>query len=231
MTKRLFKAWQIFLDILFPPLCLNCRKLISSDGGKENLLCDSCFKGILVYKTVFLAGAGFPLMATASYDNDALKDLIHYFKYEGFLAAERPLAKIIEKYFSAFPSSNILPSNALIIPVPLHPSRKRKRGFNQSEIIGRILSQRFDLPLNNRVLQRISNTEAQIKMGNDEERRENVTGSMAISEEGKEILARYQAIILVDDVYTSGATMREAVKILRRAGVKNIIGFVVAKTG
>lgn len=230
MQGKLFTAWQTFLDVLFPPICLSCHAYIQSNEEKENLLCLGCFGRIKIYSNVFRIDPRFNLIAVGSYENTALRELIHYFKYNGFLAAQIPIEKLIIKWLERNPAlaSSLLDSRFCLMPIPLHKSRLQKRGFNQAELIAGVLSRRLNLPLEKNLLTRTRDTKSQIKMRSTKEREENVKGSIRTKEERE--APQYQNVILVDDVYTSGATMQEAAKALRRAGAKKIIGFVVAKT-
>lgn len=232
MKNGLFKAWRSSLDILFPPICLNCRGNLLSRGEKENLLCSTCFNGIKIYSNIVRPDPRFNLMAIGSYENSALRELLHYFKYNGFLAAKIPLEKLIVKWLDTNSSlvSSILDSSFCLVPIPLHKKRLRDRGFNQAEIISEILSRRLNLPLERNLLERIRDTKSQIKMSGVGEREENVKNSIRIKEGKASSLLQYQSVILVDDIYTSGSTMKEAAKALRQAGVKNITALVIAKT-
>jgi ComF family protein len=224
---NLRKIWGLALDIFFPPICLNCRKYLEKEE-KPNLICDSCRKSIEINKILFRPSPGFLLAAASSYENEALKNLIHYFKYEKFMAAGKPLEEILIEYLkNIFIGLDL--SNSVIIPIPLHPKRFHSRGFNQSEILANIISKHFNIPLETDILKRIKNTKPQIKTKNHKEREENLKGSFEISADGKNIL-KNKNIILVDDVYTSGATMNAAIKAIRRENKNRIIGVVVAKT-
>ncbi len=222
------KTWDIALDIMFPPLCINCRYALCSKTEKENLLCSVCFNGIEIYKTVFRVDKNLALAAIASYSDDSMRSLVHYLKYEGFLAAKNPLAKVIRNYLDFIPIKKLLPPEIIIIPIPLHKKRLRKRGFNQSEILADIISAQLDIPSKTDILKRIIDTPQQMTMKNSEARRNNLKNSLLFAE-GERNYIKNKSIILVDDVYTSGSTMQEAAKTLRRAGAKNILGFVVAK--
>lgn len=231
MTKRLIKVWQIILEILFPSICLSCRIYLRDKAGREDLLCSQCFGSIKIYSNIFMPDPRFDLIALGPYENKALKELIHYFKYNGFLGAQAPLEKLIIKWLNANRElvSIILGSRSLVVPIPLHKSRLRKRGFNQAELIAGILSKHLNLPLEKNLLERIRDTKSQIKMSGIKERRENVKNSIDIRWGRGSLLSQYQGVILVDDIYTSGSTVKDAVKALRRAGAKNITAFVVAK--
>jgi len=113
----------------------------------------------------------------------------------------------------------------LVAPVPLHPARLRKRGFNQAQLIAEVLSEELDLALDTKGLKRIRNTGAQMEIKDRDKRKTNVRGCFSADREkfsGKSIL-------LVDDVYTSGATIKEAATALRQAGAKEVNTFVLAK--
>ncbi len=235
--------WQFALDIIFPSICLHCRAYLNEPEEKENLLCDACFTGIKIYSNVFRPDPRFDLAAIGSYDDGALRELIHHLKYNGFLAAEIPLKKLTIKWLNTNPFlvSRILDSRpwrgspsaagSLLVPIPLHKNRLRGRGFNQAELIARILSRFLRLPMEKNLLERTQNTRPQVEMKNAGERTGNVKNSIRIKPGREVILSNRQNIILVDDVYTSGATMKEAVKTLRRAGAKSrITAFVLAKT-
>lgn len=222
--------WQQVLEILFPPICLNCRGYLQSREERENLLCASCFGGIKIYSNVFRPDPRINLVAIDSYENSALRELIHSFKYNGFLGAKVPLEKLIIEWLNVNQelASRFLGPGFLLVPIPLHKNRLRARGFNQAEIISDVLSKHLNLPMEKNLLERVRDTKSQIKMRSAREREENVKGSIRIRE-GRG-LPQYQNLVLVDDVYTSGSTMEEAMRVLRRSGVKNITAFVIAKT-
>ena len=110
-----------------------------------------------------------------------------------------------------------------IIPVPLHPSRKRARGFNQSEVIARELSALTGIPCRADVLFRIKKTIPQ-KLLDSRARTENLKGAFAAAR-------GWQApenVLLIDDIYTTGATLEKAAKMLRKAGARNIYFLTVS---
>ena len=224
--NRLLAFWNIVLDIFFPPLCLGCRRYLNATE-KINLLCDDCRTSIDIYPYPFRIRPDFMLAAAGSYDNEALRALIHYFKYERFLAAEKPLSELIIKHLKL---TKIAPLDALVIPIPLHAKRLRERGFNQSELIAKNIASHFGLKLETEILRRVINTAPQMAIKDHHERNKNIIGSFEVPPNNKSLLTN-KTILLVDDVYTSGATMQEAGRILRRAGAAKIIGAVIAKAG
>src|SRR3990167_6899412 len=98
---KLINVWQPILDTLFPPICLNCRTYLNGLEEKENLLCDIFFTVIKVYSNISTPDPRFNLMPLGSYETNALKEPLHYFKNKGFLAAQAPLEKLMVKWLNA----------------------------------------------------------------------------------------------------------------------------------
>ena len=111
------------------------------------------------------------------------------------------------------------------MPIPLHITRQRQRGFNQSEVLAAIVAKYLELPLV-KALKRIKKTKPQIDLP-QELRAQNIKGAFLVEERVHALKGK--SVILVDDVYTTGATMKEAAKILKRAGAKEVTGLVIAK--
>ena len=110
------------------------------------------------------------------------------------------------------------------VAVPLHPKRERERGFNQSREIARRLCRGGRIPLMEDWVLRVANTSQQTQMKNREARRRNVRGAFAAS---PQVLGR--RIVVVDDVMTTGATLEEIAKTLRRAGAAGVTNAVLAR--
>ena len=104
-----------------------------------------------------------------------------------------------------------------IIPVPLHPSKKRKRGFNQAEILARELSEQTGIPVYTDVLFRIRKTSPQ-KMLGPGERKANLKGAFAVSAKWKAC----RNVLLIDDIYTTGSTIERCAGMLKKAGTENV---------
>lgn len=222
------------LNLVFPQLCLNCRKNV-----KDGVICRDCFAGISINQTLFCgrcqarlpAGKktchqNFPyiLGAAGSYDNDAIKSLIHGLKFKYIRGASLVLGKLLYKYTS---SLAIPLNNFIVIPLPLSKKRLRGRGFNQSELIAQTFAEHFELSFEKSCLLRTKNAEPQSKAVSLIERRKNVEGCFAVI---RPKLIAGKNIILIDDVTTSGATFFEAAKTLKGAGAKKIIALAVART-
>lgn len=104
-----------------------------------------------------------------------------------------------------------------IIPVPLHSSRRRKRGYNQAQILGEELSCLTGIPCRSDVLLRIKKTKPQ-KQVQGRERRANMLGAFAVVKSWKPV----KNVLLIDDIYTTGATVDQAAEMLKTAGVQNV---------
>ena len=104
-----------------------------------------------------------------------------------------------------------------ILPIPLHPSKQKKRGFNQAELLGRELGKQTGIPVNTEALFRVKRTKPQKKL-DDKERGENMQGAFGVAKAWK----AKNNVLLIDDIYTTGNTIHTAAKILKKAGVQNV---------
>jgi len=127
-----------------------------------------------------------------------------------------------------FVSLPALSKQSLFIPIPLHPSRSRLRGFNQAEIIAHVLSRHFDIPVRTDILKRIRKTVPQVDMKKREDRLSNMKGVFVVNK-ATIPKAPQNIIILVDDVYTTGATMQSACQALKHAGIETVWGLTIAQ--
>ncbi|MEK7077434.1 MAG: phosphoribosyltransferase family protein [Patescibacteria group bacterium] len=222
------------LDFVFPSHCVGCGTFM--ERGKT--LCGECSGSIPLHKTLFcgVCASRLPaekkichqenpyiLAAAADYGDARVRGLIHALKFKYIRAAADPLAELIAGYLERL----ALPlQGRLIIPVPLGRKRMRTRGFNQSELVAERLARRFGLSLDAVALIRARDTAPQSERADFAERNANVADCFAVPQN---IAVAGKSILLVDDVSTSGATLREAAATLKRAGAKSIIALVAAK--
>jgi ComF family protein len=169
--------------------------------------------------------------AYGSYDG-GLRELIHLLKFNGVRPAAnvlgRMLAEAVGTLEPAFEQSKVV-----VIPVPLYKARRRQRGFNQAELIARaalevLRNERFMLACD--VLLRTRDTHSQIGL-TSHQRRENMRGAFAVARalaRAEEVIGR--EVLLVDDVYTTGTTLSECARVLRRAGAAQVWVVTVART-
>ena len=166
--------------------------------------------------------------AYGSYEG-GLRDLIHLLKYHGVRPAAnvlgRMLAEVIGHLEFAFGSAKIA-----VVPVPLFPAKLKQRGFNQSELAAKIalklIPSRERYGLETDVLQRIRETQSQTGLTRHQ-RRENLRGAFRIMYPGK---ISGGEVLLVDDVFTTGTTVSECARVLRRAGAARVWVATVART-
>lgn len=117
--------------------------------------------------------------------------------------------------------------NLFFMPVPLHPSRKRWRGFNQAELLGKMIAFNLGIKFLPEALKRVKKTKPQVKL-NKEERKKNIQGAFELNSNYRSLVTNHQ-FILFDDVWTSGETLKEATRVLKRNGVKKVWGLTIAR--
>lgn len=207
------KIKSILLEILFPHICLNCKQVLSSNLDKEMMLCTKCFQSIHFFQDRIHLANNITLISLGSYKNGALRELIHNLKYKGVTQIEIALQKLLDDFLQTILGMEIV-ENDFIVPIPLHRKREKERGFNQAKLIAQILSSKTHIPLLD-TLERTRNTRQQTNIKNYSKRESNMLGAFATTNK-KEIFGK--SIVLVDDVYTSGATAKEAAKELCQNG-------------
>jgi len=167
--------------------------------------------------------------ASAYGSNEAgLRDLVHLLKYERVRPAAKVLGRMLAEVAAGLAES-FGPQPPVVIAVPLHASKMRQRGFNQSELIARAMLKlkpaALDVKLNTTVLVRHRATESQTGL-TPPQRQENVRGAFGVAR-GDQIRGR--DILLVDDVFTTGSTVSECARVLRRAGAGRVFVATVVR--
>jgi len=224
------------MEVLFPKTCVGCGKW----GG---YLCGECVDRLEVKKKFGCPMCGKGSMLGMTHGRCRRKlgmdGLVSVLKYRGL--GKRMIGKlkyklvrdlfdeVLEIVVSLGDFEALERRNWVVVAVPLHPRRERWRGFNQAEELAKKLANYFDWEWKRELLKRKKYTKLQVELKGDE-RRENVRGVFRISNklQGASNKIKGKDILLVDDVWTTGATMRECAKILKRKGVKKVWGLVVA---
>lgn len=229
---------KLILDILLPPFCINC-------GTEGSYLCLDCQSLIEILERQYCPFCQSPkivpdgktcrickrnkklngLFCATSYENKIVKELIHMFKYEPYLAKSLTdiLSSFIITHFQLVEQHNF--GNCLWIPVPLHRSKLKRRGFNQSEELAKKLKENLGGELLTNVLIKQKATPSQTDLPT-EKRKENVIGAFKC--ENSELI-KNKIIFLVDDVFTTGSTLEECARVLKASGAKEVWGVVVAR--
>jgi len=190
---------------LLPPVCPGCGR-----PQTNGVLCSVCRQ-----RQPQIDGIRSPFCF-----DGVMRQAIHQLKYKNLKALSPHLAGLLAEYLDANP----MPGD-IIIPVPLHPAKLRERGYNQSELLAQELSKIVKLPVLGKGLVRSKNTPPQVKAKNVEERRENVTGAFTCQVS----TVKGKAVILIDDVCTSGATMEACAAALKNHDVASVWGLTLAR--
>jgi len=213
-SSRFCATCEASLVPISHPFCLRCGKPFNSKLGGDHP-CGDCY---LHPRLPFARARAYGLY------QGPLAEGIRRFKYHAEFSLTRSLSGIFEEAFRReFGDS----AYDLVIPVPLHGRRLRSRGFNQAILLSRGLARRHGLPLDCRNLQRIRDTVPQYGL-KIREREKNVKGAFAL-QRPERIAGR--RVLLVDDVYTTGATAKECARVLKRAKAASIDVLTLARAG
>ena len=214
-------------DAVFPmsTYCLCCGNII--DDTRKYALCNHCMDHIrwgnlVVENQETHPGYSNPdiVISCAGYGNYTSK-LISDLKYNKKTYIARIIAEVMEDRIKNDPdTAEYILASDCIIPVPVSRERENERGFNQMARIGKHLSSSTGIPMADGAVIRNHNTEAQKKLS-PSERFENLDGAFEISERGKELL-KGKTVLIIDDIYTTGATAVMMTTVLKRAGVSTV---------
>lgn len=229
--------WKAFLSLLYPRRCPVCHNavlprnaLVCQDGceGKFRVIgeprCKCCGKPLEQSRKEYCYDCG-KKKHTFQYGyamwlyDPVMAESIAAFKYKGRREYGEYYGTCMAKKYGAWIGSLEKP---VLIPVPVHERRYRKRGYNQAEVLSEVISQKTGVPVVSDWLIRIKNTEPQKEL-NDQERLKNLLQAFSVREEKTyQYIRRYQSVILIDDIYTTGSTLESCARILNQQGVKHI---------
>lgn len=174
------------------------------------------------------------ILSLSYYHDNIIKELCHYLKYEGLKELVKTLDFIdLDKLQSCLPVGRVqfIYQNSLLVPVPLYSQRQKIRGYNQAAEIAKYFAQKTKIAIAINILKRVKKTESQIELKNDREREKNVENAFALVNENAGKI-KGKTIYLVDDVSTSGATLRSCAKALfsdHQHKPRQVFGLVLAK--
>ncbi len=247
MRETVELVWNGLLDLVYPPCCLVCGKRMESGA-----LCESCIRSFAPLLPPFCdrcgglteeagravcnscetgPGAPYQWSQAMGHFGGPLRDAILRFKYEGKAALAHPLGLALARSLDS-PPSPLLTSTLgeklafdAVVPVPLHPSKLRQRGFNQSERLARVVAQERNWKLDANGIVRVRKTRVQARL-EGAQREENVRGAFACRPP-----QRYagQCVLVVDDVLTTGSTVREVARVIRDAGAARVCVVALAR--
>ena len=230
------KLWFILLDAIFPRRCVGCKKvgylLCLSCRGKlayildqRCVVCSQPSQGGFTHSGCKRRGDPERLFSAFRY-RDPLRQAMFQWKYRDASVVYELLDSLLQEVCERF--QVYIPKNFTLVPIPLHPQRMRERGFNQASLLAKSLATYFSLDCGEDLLIRVKSTPKQMEIQKSEEREKNVENAFALSP-GKEREVEGQDFVLVDDVWTTGATCLEALRILKEAGAKTVWIFTLAR--
>ncbi len=233
LFQRLFESLEPITDLLYPPRCVSCQ-------ANTAWFCANCKAELSYIKPPVCHKCGYPIAkqtpfchqcqtnplnyldairSAAFFDYGSLKTAIHKFKYQGVKILYKDFASMLADCYSDYQLNS-----DVIVPVPLHKSRYKERGYNQAALLAQGLSKLIELPVNRKALirHRITKTQMTLKA---KERKINVSNAFvcrSTSLAGKKIL-------LIDDVCTTGATLDACAQALKQTNVRAVYGLTLAR--
>lgn len=218
----------VLADLVFPQRCVGCSRRAA------DVLCRACFEELPRIEQPVCKRCGMPTAFETLVCDECMgvdfaftraraalryegvgKEIVHVLKYRGY-------TRVVEKLMAPLMMEVVEDRYDLVVPVPLHRSRRRGRGFNQAELMARAVATRMRAAFSDK-LEAVRRTRDQVKLSATE-RRQNVAGAFKVSGpvRGK--------VLLVDDVFTTGATLSAGADVLLRAGAGEVHGLSLCRT-
>lgn len=238
MTINNFK--NNLLNVLFPQTCLVCKRL-------GEIICSDCLSLVDITPFQYCPYCSHPqrvinemncekhrkeklngLFFACDYRDAICQKMIRQFKYSPYLKnLSKPLANLIISHFLLSEKQVISQpgENSILIASPLEKGKQKQRGFNQATLIAHELSNYFKIPLEKNNLIKIKRTASQTTL-NKEQRKQNIAGAFALRSPEK---IANKTIFIVDDVYTTGSTMQEIAKLLKKYKANKVYGITIAR--
>ncbi len=225
------KSRQFLLDLMFPPRCVNCQTAGS-------WLCENCWNSLSFLNGTICERCGTPVSAdqcsqcqsnplqfidgirSASYfEDNPIRPAIHFLKYRNHKAVAAILGQILVDSYQRYDLHA-----DVIVPVPLHASRQRERGYNQCELLAHQVGVLLNLRVDAYTLQRVRPTKSQMQL-TAMERHQNVVNAFSCRHNS----LSGQTVLLIDDVCTTGSTLDACAGALKQSGVASVWGVTLAK--
>lgn len=217
--------------VFFPPFCMSC-------GIAAELLCCDCAAKIKPVSSPHCPRCHLPIFGEENHEchscrhtqpqyddhrslvlyDDSSRKLIHQFKYQENHAVKRLLKSWLQKW------QNDTNDVDLIVAVPLLPKKLKQRGFNQSHEIAKILGRMWKKPVQRQLLERVKQNADQVGRTRDD-RIKNIKGNFVVR---RPEMVIGKKVLLVDDVHTTGATLNEVARVLKKAGAKKVFARTIA---
>lgn len=195
-----------------PPFCTKCGKALPADSQDLAHTCWSCQHTSYSFQRAW----------SACLYEGLLRECIHLFKYNRKLCLANPLSQLMINFAVAFLNTS---GFDFVVPVPLHPTKNREREFNQAHLLAGSLAKKFHIPLSDKNLRRTKFTPPQSDLSR-EERLRNLRGAFEVRRPAQ---FHRKKLLLIDDVFTTGATADECARTLMDAGAGEVEVFALAR--
>jgi len=242
--------WKTIFNIIFPISCLGCNR-------EKEFICSDCFEKIEMNEKLYFDKTDIlkKTFVAGHHEDELLKQAIYRYKYDFIKDLAKPLGKLMSNKLSKSIKRKRNLKKFILIPIPLHPKRLRWRGFNQAELLAQIVSQELNIPIINNLLIRTKHTLPQVKIQKAFQRRQNVYNVFKLKGRARKMNKKGRAsratsltsvdgrvysrgtafeystktFILVDDISTTSATLKEAARVLNALKPKQIWGLVLTR--
>lgn len=201
------------LAVLLAPTCAACHETLQCPT--RGCVCSSCWNSVVSSPGTRALGSVAGARSIGPYTG-ALRDIVHALKYDGRRSLAKPLAERMRDV-----GEELVRQASVSVPVPLHPARRRERGFNQAADLARHVG----LPVLP-ALSRVRATPSQTTLHADD-RRANVRGAFCTTRRAREL--RGATVLIIDDVMTTGATLESCASVLKEAGVREVLALTAAR--
>ncbi|MBD3244641.1 MAG: hypothetical protein GF335_01470 [Candidatus Moranbacteria bacterium] len=234
--KKIKKIFDFFYNLIYPIKCFDCKK-------NHYYFCPDCLKIIPNYLNNRCLFCGVQSLESGDlcikckklyhlnniqiftyYDQEIIKKLIYEMKYNSVFLIARDIGIILAKKFKSL----FYKKNCLLVPVPMHKAKIKKRGFNQTYLIAQSISRYHKIPICNDLIIKTKNTLPQMSQRNFLKRQDNLKNAFSLNKE-KIQDSKNKKIILIDDVFTTGTTIKSCAEILNNYGFKNLNALIFAR--
>ncbi len=209
------------INIIYPSQCNVCRNKLKYD---ENIICRECIAELdykLLREQNFQIDDNSIHISVFSYEN-IVKDILHLFKFNQY----QPLGKILTERALFFTDKTVFDKYDFLLPVPLTSKKRKERGFNQTEIIAKIISKETNIPILS-IIKKEKETMPQSILSKTE-REKNLRGVFSIIKKTDRKTYDNKSILIVDDVLTTGSTFKEIKKTIEPIGFSSIDIYTIA---
>lgn len=227
-------------DLFFPKICFGCDRL-------GCYLCSSCLNKLkLINKDICSycqERSYFGLIHPGCKRRWGLDGLKSFFYYDSLVKKivknikYQLVTEAIDDFLPAIPQRKIeelffykqLAKDFIFVPVPLHPQRQRRRGFNQAEKMVEFFAKILNFPINNKLIIRVRSTKPQVELKKPRDRYKNILGAFSLAKNVMREQIKGKLFIIFDDVWTTGWTIKEIAKVLKKNGAARVFALTIAR--